>query len=112
MENFIFCAVFSTFQSIKGNMMSSMYRTFLNIYTTVKVSNGKSKKMREICSKLTMKTPERCRRRRQLLCKYFTPFSSVSIVYFEQVNVCWVLLRNLLDTSALNIVCMFIYIKK
>ena len=33
--------------------------------------------MCEICSKLTIKTPER----------YFIPFSSNSIVDFEQVNV-------------------------
>ena len=39
------------------------------------------------CSKSTVETPER-RQWRQWI--YFTPFSSVSIVEFEQVNVSWV----------------------
>ena len=50
-----------------------------NIYL-LKVSN---RKRCEICPKLTTKSPER----RQWL-------SSVSIVDFEQVNVCWVALGN------------------
>ena len=37
--------------------------------------------MCEVCSKLTIKTPECC-----LLLAYFTPFSIVSFVDFEQVN--------------------------
>ena len=41
----------------------------------------------EICLKLTIKTPER---------KYFTLFSSVSTVDFEQVNVSWEYVRTLI----------------
>ena len=51
-----------------------------------KVDNRNTRKTCEICSKLTIKTPGR----RQLW-KYFTPFSSVSTVDFEQVNVSWVI---------------------
>ena len=54
-----------------------------NIFT-FKVTNRDTRKMCEICSKLKIKTPE-------LLIYYSTPFSSVSIVEFEQVNVSWVL---------------------
>ena len=45
--------------------------------------NNKNTRKKKICPKLTIKTPER--RHRQ----YFTPFSSVSIADFEQVNVSW-----------------------
>ena len=45
-----------------------------NIYL-LKVNNGNTKKRCEICSKLTIKT--------------LTPFSNVSIIDFEQVNVSW-----------------------
>ena len=46
----------------------------------------------EICSELTIKTPDR----RRWCCRtYFTPCSSVSIVNFEQVNAGWVLGSNL-----------------
>ena len=44
-------------------------------------------------SDLTMKTPERRQKVKVFYCQhgtYFTPFSSVSIVEFEQVNVRWV----------------------
>ena len=44
-----------------------------------KVSNRNTRKRYELCSKLTMKTPE-----------HFTSFSSVSIVDFEQITVSWV----------------------
>ena len=48
----------------------------------------------EICSKLTIKTPERldCSRSGVFILNFehiLKPFSSVSIVYFEQVNVSW-----------------------
>ena len=54
-----------------------------------KVNNRNTRKSCEICSKLTIKTLER---RRSGFCycwlwTYFTPFSSVSNVGFEQVNV-------------------------
>ena len=52
----------------------------VNIYL-FKVNNRNSRKSCEICSKLTIKAPEQ---------PYFTPFSTVSIVDFEQVNVGWV----------------------
>ena len=51
-----------------------------------KVNNRNTRRKCKICSKLTIKTPERhhwCR-------SYFTPFSRVSIVDFEQVNTSWV----------------------
>ena len=50
-----------------------------NIYL-FKVNNRNTGKRCEICSKLTIKTP---------LLSYFPPFSSVSIVDFEQANVFW-----------------------
>ena len=58
------------------------------------VNNRNTIKKREICSKLTMKTPV-------VLLSYCYPwtnvttFSSVTIIKFEQVNNCWaVLLHN------------------
>ena len=47
-----------------------------------RVSNRNTRKSCEICSKLTIKTPERCQ-------IYFTPFSSVSIVNLKQTNIFW-----------------------
>lgn len=44
------------------------------------VNNGNSKVMREVFSELTMKTPERQRRR------FVVTHSDVSFVEFEQVN--------------------------
>ena len=55
----------------------------------LKVKNWNTRTRYEICSKLTIKTPER---RHWLYCwlwTYFTPCSSVSIVNFEQVNAGW-----------------------
>ena len=61
-----------------------------NIYL-FKVNNRNTRNRREICSKLTIKTPEQCQGRRSgvllLILNIFLPFSSVSIVDFEQVNV-------------------------
>ena len=48
-----------------------------------KVKNRNTRPRYEVCSKLTIKTPER---RRSI---YFPPCSSVSIVNFEQVNAGW-----------------------
>ena len=53
-----------------------------NIYL-FKVNNTNTRKRCKICSKLTIKTPERRHG------TYFTLFSNVSIDDFEQVNVCW-----------------------
>ena len=65
-----------------------------NIYL-FKFNNKNSKNRCEICSKLTIETPER-----RLMYftpfdvlmyfwTYFTPFSAVSVVDFEQVNISW-----------------------
>ena len=45
-----------------------------------KVNNRNTRTRCEICSKLTVKTPER---------RYFTTCSSVFIVNFEQINAGW-----------------------
>ena len=42
-----------------------------------KVNNRNTRTRCEICSKLTIKTPER---------RYFTPYSSVFIINLEQIN--------------------------
>ena len=64
-----------------------------NIYL-FKVNNRNSRKRCELGSKLTIKTPARRRRRSGLFIDnsepISKPFSSVSIVDFEQVNVCWI----------------------
>ena len=52
-----------------------------------KVNKRNTRTRFEICSKLTIKTPER--RQLSLLLTYLTPCSSVSIVNFEQVNASW-----------------------
>ena len=64
-----------------------------NIYL-FKVNNRSTRKRCEICSKLTIKAPER----RQWLLNvwmlnstYSTPFSNASIVDLEQVHVSWVI---------------------
>ena len=69
-----------------------------NIYL-FKVNNKNSRKKVWICSKLKIKTPERHQWRRSgafivnltplTYLTYLTPFSSVSIVDFEQVNASW-----------------------
>ena len=51
-------------------------------------SNRNIRKRCEICSKLTLKTPEW-----HQLWTYFTPFFLVSLADFEQVNVSWVFFR-------------------
>ena len=58
-----------------------------------KVNNRNTRTRCETCSKLTVKTPERCQWRRSGVSivnfKHFTPCSSVSIVYFEHVIAGW-----------------------
>ena len=61
------------------------------IYTSAgnymfQVNNRNTRTRREICSKLTIKYNKYNK------ITYFTPFSSVFIVNFEQVNAGWVLL--------------------
>ena len=74
------------------NRKTRTYPANINLF---KVNNKNSRKRYEICSKLTIKTPERRQWRRSgvyivKLWTYFTPFFSVSIVNFEQANVSWV----------------------
>ena len=71
-----------------GKIFSQMFR----------VNNRNTKKICEVWSKLTLKTQEQRRWRRSgvfigTFCTYFTPFSSVSIVAFEQENVLTCLAR-------------------
>ena len=60
-----------------------------------KVNNRNTTKKCEICSKLTIKRPQQCLWRRSGVFiisfekTYFTVFSSVFVVDFEQVNVSW-----------------------
>ena len=57
-------------------------------------NNRNSRKRRQICSKLAIKTPEQQRTCSGVLIVliliYLTPFSTVCILDFEQVNVCLV----------------------
>ena len=59
-----------------------------------KVNNKNRRTICEVCSKLTIKTPERRQWRRSGVFivnsgTYIKPCSSVSIVNFEQVNASW-----------------------
>ena len=54
-----------------------------------KVNNRNTKTRCEICSKLTIKIPERLVSLLLTLNIHFTPCSSVSIDNFEQVNAGW-----------------------
>ena len=60
-----------------------------------KVDNRNLRKRHEICSNLAIKTPEPCHWHRSSAFignfEHFTPFSSVSIVDFKEVNVSWVI---------------------
>ena len=69
-----------------------------NIYL-FKVNNGNTRKKCEICSKLTIKRPERRHGRRSgdfiVNFEHISHlFSSVSTVDFEQVNVSWVYIKT------------------
>ena len=91
--------IYNTFNSlrypIQGILQGSLLKPFpTNIYL-FKVNNGNTKKRCKMCSKLTIKAPERrhwgcCGVFIDLNCTKFTPFSSVTIVDFEQVDVSWV----------------------
>ena len=54
-----------------------------------KVNNKNTWERCEVSSKLTIKTPEQSQWR-GIVWTYFTHFSSISIVEFEQVNINWV----------------------
>ena len=71
-----------------GRRSYMLYTFFIsNAYAIYlfKVNNRNTRTRREICSKLTIKTPEW----RQWLWTYFKPCSTVSIVNFEQVIPSW-----------------------
>ena len=76
-----------------GNNIYTGKNSSKNIYLFL-VNNSNTRKRCEICSKLTIKSPQR--RSTVFIVNFehishlFTPFSSVSTVGFEQVNVCWV----------------------
>ena len=74
-----FCLIFSNF---------ALYENQSNRANTdlFKVNNRNSRKRFEICWELTVKTPERRQWRHW---HYFTLFSSVSIIEFEQLNSGW-----------------------
>ena len=62
----------------------------------LKVNNRNTRTRCEICSKLTIKTPERRHWRRSCVVivnfEHFTPYCSVSVANFEQVNAHWELI--------------------
>ena len=61
--------------------------TFIYLF---KANRRNTRKICEICSRVTIKTPERRQWRFYWkLWTYFSPLSSVSIVDFEDVNICW-----------------------
>ena len=65
------------------------------------MNNKNTRKKCELCSKLTIKTPERVVVNFFIvnLLTYFTPFSSVSTACFEQVNGSWVFCFAISDIS-------------
>ena len=62
-----------------------------------KVNNRNTRTWCETCSELTIKIPERS-------LTYFTPYSSVSIVNFEQVNAGWGICRYVSSFSYIDFV--------
>ena len=98
--------------TILNEASSYLYTLGIDIYTgknsstnlyLVRVKNSNTRKRREICSKLAIMSPQR----RSVLfivnCEYvsylFTPFSSVSTVGFEQLNVFWVPLYQFINVG-------------
>ena len=77
-----------------GTKISKKNNPFYRTQQTyvLKVYSGKRKRG-EIFSKLIVKTPERRKWRRSRVfivnLTYFTPFSTVSVIDFERVNVFW-----------------------
>ena len=73
---------FSSFWRYHNNIPASIY--------LCKVSNGNTKTMNEICSKLTVKTLERHQWRRSSVANVtLNTFSGVSIANFGQINAGW-----------------------
>ena len=69
----------------------------VNIYL-FKVNYRNTSKRFKIWSKLTIKTSAQLHRSRSGSLLTFIPFSSVSVVEFEQVNITWVLWNGLIRT--------------
>ena len=76
-----------------------------------KVNNINTRTKGEICSKLTIKTPERRHWRCSGLfivnLEHSTPFFIVFIIYFEHGNVCWVSFYCFLTSNTLSTVIFF-----
>ena len=68
-----------------------------------KVNNRNTRTRSEICSKLTIKTPER---------RYFTPYSSVFIVNFEQINAGWEDVNGFKSTGPVSSFFFVLTVKK
>ena len=83
----------SAYLYILGNDIYTGTNSLTNIYLFI-INNSNARKRCEIYSKLTIKLPQRCSTAFIVTFEHvsylFTLFSSVSIVGFEQVNVCWV----------------------
>ena len=92
----------SAYLYILGNDIYTGENSWASIYLFI-VNNSNTKKRSEICSKLTIKSPQR--RFTVFIVNFehisylFTPFSSVSTVCFEQVNVCWVPSYQFIDVE-------------
>ena len=73
-----------------------------NIYL-FRVNNINTRKSREICSKLAIMSLQRGSTvfivNFEYISYLFTPFSSVSTVGFEQLNVCWVTLYQFINVE-------------
>ena len=80
----------SHFISIVSDCLESVKLIPANFYM-FKGNNRDTRESCEICSKLTMKTPERRHLRLSgvFIVNFEHIFSSISIVNFEQVNVSW-----------------------
>ena len=94
LETIYFVIIFKYLDMSKKGL-SIIYQNYLHNPAKIdfsNVNNINTGKRREICSKLTIKTPEWC----QWL-TYFQPYSGVSIV--EQVNVSWVKTFGLLTAN-------------
>ena len=80
-----------------------------NIYL-FKINNRNTRKRCEICSKLTIKSPER---RHWLTLNIFHTFFCVSVVNFEQVNVSWhrnvILRKNMFNRNMFNMYVQNMY---
>ena len=85
-----------------GNDIYTGKNSSTNIYL-FRMNNNNTRKRREICSKLTIMSLQRHSTVFIINFEYisylFTPFSSVSTVGFEKVNVCWVPLYQFINAE-------------